>query len=103
MRRPLMARLMTSCWICSVPSKMSMISVKHTLTWGNVPRRHVSDTYRCCSTPVDELRWWDRLAVFGGPGPSPHMTTTAEIEIEPAWGIRDVARYLDVAETTVRA
>ena len=25
MRRPLMARLITSCWICSVPSKMSMI------------------------------------------------------------------------------
>ena len=25
LRRPLIARLMTSCWICSVPSKMSMI------------------------------------------------------------------------------
>ena len=25
MRIPEMARLMTSCWICSVPSKMSMI------------------------------------------------------------------------------
>ncbi len=25
MRRPLMARAMTSCWICSVPSKMSKI------------------------------------------------------------------------------
>jgi hypothetical protein len=23
MRKPLMARLITSCWICSVPSKMS--------------------------------------------------------------------------------
>ena len=26
-RKPLIAREMTSCWICSVPSKMSMVSL----------------------------------------------------------------------------